>query len=492
MSEVRSPKSEVGPHGGASQSPKSSVKSFFETLEAVARARESLLCVGLDPRGSDPRSVRDECFRLIDATAEFVCAFKPNSAFFEALGVDGISVLKEVVEHIPADIPVILDAKRGDIADTSEAYARAAFDKLGVHAITVSPYLGGEALTPFLNHPERGAFVLCKTSNPGAGEFQSLEVASDQSLFETVAEHAQQWNVNGNVGLVVGATDVDALARVRSLAPDLWFLVPGVGAQGGDLEAVLKAGLRPDGLGLLINVSRSVARAADPRTEAKRMRDEINLLTEDEGRRTEGGLFLRPSSFVLRQLASDLLTSGCVRFGQFTLKSGIVSPIYIDLRRLPSQPEILRRVARLYAEKLRALNFDRLAGIPYAGLPIATAVALEMNRPLIYPRSEKKEYGTRSLVEGGHNQGEIAVAVDDLITDGGAKVEAIQRLESAGLIVRDVVVLIDREQGGAKTLAAAGYQLHAIVTLRELLEEWRALGEITQERFAEVVAFLNT
>lgn len=476
-----SPKSEV-------QSSKSSAKSFFEKLEAVARERESLLCVGLDPRGNEPRAVREECFRLIDATADFVCAFKPNSAFFEALGPEGMSVLKEVIAHIPTDIPVILDAKRGDIADTSEAYARAAFDELGVHAITLSPYLGGEALAPFLNRPERGAFVLCKTSNPGADEFQSLKVAANaQSLFETVAAHAQQWNTNGNVGLVVGATDVDALARVRALAPDLWFLVPGVGAQGGDLEAVLKAGLRSDGLGLLINVSRSIARAADPRAEAKRMRDALTPLSPSPtplSRKTGEG----PG---VRALAQDLLASGCVRFGQFTLKSGSVSPIYIDLRRLPSQPEILRRVARVYADKLRTLNFDRLAGIPYAGLPIATAVALEMNRPLIYPRSEKKEYGTRSLVEGGHNPGETVVAVDDLITDGGAKIESIQKLESAGLIVRDVIVLIDREQGGAKTLAAAGYQLHAVVTLRELLDEWRVLGEITSERYDEIIAFLK-
>jgi len=481
---------------GQLPNPKSQTsKSFFDNLEVVARERGSLLCVGLDPRGSDPRSVREECFRLIDATVDFVCAFKPNSAFFEALGAEGMTVLKEVIAHVPVDIPVILDAKRADIADTSEAYAHAAFDELGVHAITVSPYLGGEVLTPFLNRPERGAFVLCKTSNPGADEFQTLVVAAhDRSLFETVAEHAQRWNTNGNVGLVVGATDVEALARVRALAPDLWFLVPGVGAQGGDLEAVLRAGLRSDGLGLLINVSRSIARAADPGAEAKRMRDEINLLKDELGRMKDEripGFILHPSSFIL-PLAKDLLASGCVRFGQFTLKSGIVSPIYIDLRRLPSQPEILRRVARAYANKLRTLTFDRIAGIPYAGLPIATAVALEMNRPLIYPRSEKKEYGTRSTVEGGHNQGETVVAVDDLITDGGAKVEAIQKLESAGLIVRDVVVLIDREQGGAKTLAAAGYQLHAVVTLRELLEEWRALGEVTSERYDEIIAFLKT
>jgi len=491
--------SEVQPQRGASQSPKSKAKSFFEWLTEVARARASLLCVGLDPRGSDPRSAREECFRLIDATADFVCAFKPNSAFFEALGLEGMEVLKEVIAHVPADIPVILDAKRGDIADTSEAYARAAFEILGVHALTVSPYLGGDSLAPFFTRPERGVFILCKTSNPGADEFQSLPVSNDHSLFEIVAEHAQQWNANGNVGLVVGATDVEALARVRALAPDLWFLVPGVGAQGGDLQAVLKAGLRSDGLGLLISVSRSIARAADPRAEAKMMREALTHLTPYPGSfgatpppSPSPEAMERGEGWGVRSLARDLLTSGCVRFGQFTLKSGIVSPIYLDLRRLPSQPEILRRVARAYADKLRDLSFDRLAGIPYAGLPIATAVALEMNRPLIYPRNEKKEYGTRATVEGGYNAGETAVAVDDLITDGGAKVEAIQKLEAAGLIVRDVVVLIDREQGGAKTLAAAGYQLHAVVTLRELLEEWRALGEITPERFDEVLDFLKT
>jgi len=170
-------------------------------------------------------------------------------------------------------------------------------------------------------------------------------------------------------------------------------------------------------------------------------------------------------------LIRDLIDCGCVRFGQFTLKSGIVSPIYIDLRRLLSQPEILRRVARLYAEKLRTLNFDRLAGIPYAGLPIATAVALEMNRPLIYPRSEKKDYGTRSLVEGVYTAGEIAVAVDDLITDGETKISSIKNLESVGLVVRDVVVLVDRGCGGDRTLASAGYKLHAIVGLEDIMAQ---------------------
>jgi len=456
--------------------------NFFETLEQRAREVDSLLCVGLDPRASDAASAREECMRLIDATAEYACAFKPNAAFFEAFGAAGMAALKDVIAHVPQGIPVILDAKRGDIADTAEAYARAAFNELGAQAITLNPYLGGEALRPFLTRSDRGAFVLCKTSNPGADEFQALSIEG-RLLYETVAQHAQQWNVNGNVGLVVGATDLQALARVRTAAPDLWFLVPGVGAQGGDLQASLEAGLRSDGLGLLINVSRQIAKASDPHEEARKVRDEINAV------RGAFSLVTRHSSR-LSQLAQDLVDSQCVRFGQFKLKSGIMSPIYLDLRRLVTHPQILKRVAQAYAVTLKELSFDRLAGIPYAALPIATAIALEIDRPLIYPRREAKDYGTRAVIEGDYQTGETIVVIDDLATTGGTKIEAIQKLEEGGLKVRDIVVLIDRGQGAGPMLAEAGYQLHSVVNLLDLLPEWLRSGAISQEQFEEVKTFL--
>jgi len=456
---------------------------FFEALEHRAKQAGSLLCVGIDPRGTDPAAVREECLRLVDATAEFACAFKPNSAFFEALGADGMTVLRDVIACVPDGIPVILDAKRGDIADTAEAYATAAFDRLGAQAITLSPYLGGEALKPFLSRPERGAFVLCKTSNPGADEFQALSV-DDASLFEVVARHAQEWNQHGNVGLVVGATDPEALARVRAAAPGLWFLVPGIGAQGGDLQAALDAGLRADGMGVLVNVSRAIARAADPRAEAKRVRDEINAARAE---RSTSGAPVAPCA----QLARDLIASQCVRFGEFKLKSGILSPIYLDLRRLVSHPPILRRVARAYAATLRELRFDRIAGIPYAALPIATAVALEMDRPLIYPRREAKDYGTKAVIEGDHAAGETILVIDDLATTGDSKIETIRKLEEAHLKVRDIVVLIDRGQGAGPMLAAAGYRLHAVAALPELLDEWRRSGAITPAQCDQVKSFLD-
>ncbi|MGE5140901.1 MAG: orotidine-5'-phosphate decarboxylase [Rudaea sp.] len=461
------------------------MSSFFDLLTSRALSAGSLLCVGLDPRESSAAEARDACFRLIDATAEYTAAFKANSAFFEVFGAEGVSALAEVAAHIPERIPFILDAKRGDIADTAEAYAAAAFDRLGAGAVTVSPYLGGDSIEPFLRRPERAAFVLCKTSNPGAGEFQSIG-ADGRALYEEVAAHASRWNVHGNVGLVVGATDPEALSRVRALAPSLWFLVPGIGAQGGELEQAMAAGLRDDGLGMLVNVSRSVARAADPSAEARRTRDAINACREIRPNRDA---LVRPDP--LSRLAAELVKSGCVRFGDFKLKSGIASPIYLDLRRLVSNPAALKEVARAYARVLSDLSFDRLAGIPYAALPIATAIAMEMDRPMIYPRREAKDYGTRAEIEGEWTLGEKIVVVDDLATTGGTKIEAIRKLEAAGLQVKDVVVLIDREQGGQEALAAAGYRLHAVATLTHLLELWREGGAITAAQYDQVKEFLE-
>jgi orotidine 5'-phosphate decarboxylase subfamily 2 len=249
--------------------------AFAARLDADAARLGTLLCVGLDPHpGSFDGTAADFCRRIIDATADCALAFKPNSAFFEAAGTDGLAQLATVVRHVSGHRLVVLDAKRGDIGSTAKAYARAAFDVIGADAVTVSPYLGGDSVAPFLEAPEKGAFVLCHTSNPGAEDFQGLDTGG-APLYVQVARRALEWNGAGNVGLVVGATVPAALEAVRQLV-DLPLLVPGVGAQGGDLEAAVRAGVDGRGRGLLVNSSRSIVYAADPRSAAGHLRDQIN------------------------------------------------------------------------------------------------------------------------------------------------------------------------------------------------------------------------
>lgn len=190
-------------------------------------------------------------------------------------------------------------------------------------------------------------------------------------------------------------------------------------------------------------------------------------------------------------LTGQLFDAGCIQFGTFTLKSGLTSPIYIDLRLLVSHPALLRETAARMADLARGLVFDRIAAVPYAGLPLGTALALAMERPLIYPRLQVKEHGTRRAVEGTFQPGEVALLVDDLITRGDSKLEAIAPLEEAGLVVRDVLVLIDREQGGAADLARHGYRLHAVLRLSEMIDRLSASGRITAAQYSEVREYLN-
>jgi uridine monophosphate synthetase len=467
--------------------------SFFSRLADRITAVNSLLCVGLDPHKEfldrpSGDAARGFCRRIIESCADFACAFKPNSAFFVALGSDGWAALRDVIRAVPGGIPVILDAKWGDIASSASAYAAAAFDVLGADAVTVNPYLGSDSVVPFIQDRSRGVFLLCKTSNPGADELQVQSTgAGGEPLYLQLARRASKWNAADNLGLVVGATDPGALAAVRGVAPALWLLAPGVGAQGGDLEGALRAGLRADGSGIIVPVSRAIARAKDPGEMARELRDRINRARESV--RSTSPAPLRPE---LAHVADGLLAAGCIKFGEFKLKSGVLSPIYLDLRLLASHPALLSRVAAAYRPLLGELRFDLLAGLPYAGLPIATAIALQVRVPMIYPRKQVKSYGTQAAVEGAFRRGERAVLIDDLATTASSKFEAIEQLERAGLVVRDVAVLIDRQSGAQRALEEAGYGLHSVFTLSQLMDYWEAVGGVSSGRAGMVREFLGT
>ena len=281
------------------------METFFTFLEKRVDDSSSLLCVGLDPHISDlstssgqrlkeptAAAALDFCLNLVRQTAPYAAAFKPNAAFFEVFGAEGWAALKQVIEAIQQEsqrlgsmIPVILDAKRGDIASTAEAYAKSAFESLGAHCITLNPYLGKDSVDPFIQNSEKGVFLLCKTSNKGSGDLQDVMVdggrwtadgaSSPMPLYEHVARLAQSWNVKNNIGLVVGATHPQVMSEIRKATPNLWFLAPGVGAQGGELESAIRAGLRKDGKGILLPVSRGISRAENPAKAAAELRDQI-------------------------------------------------------------------------------------------------------------------------------------------------------------------------------------------------------------------------
>jgi orotidine-5'-phosphate decarboxylase len=266
--------------------------TFIETLNAAWRRNDSLVCVGLDPEpakfpthlGDHPDAIFEFCRKIVDATADLVCCFKPQFAHFAAHRAE--DALERLIAHIHAahpGVPVILDAKRGDIGSTAAYYAAEAFDRYRADAVTVNPYLGGDSLKPYLDRADKGVVILCRTSNPGARDLQDLEVGG-QPLYRHVARKAaNEWNGNGNCLLVVGATYPAELAAVRSEIADMPLLVPGVGAQGGDVRAVIANGCTDEGSGLLVSSSRAIL-YADPsdatgesaRAAARSLRDEMN------------------------------------------------------------------------------------------------------------------------------------------------------------------------------------------------------------------------
>ena len=657
--------------------------TFFEALESAARARGGPLCVGIDPRiepsARSREALGDYGRRVVDACAPYAAAFKPQLAFFECHGAPGWDALDDLLAHIrdiDADFPVILDAKRGDIGSTAEAYARSLLDRPGALAVTLSPYLGLESVQPFLRRAGGGLFVLCRTSNAGAGRLQEHRLDNGTPLYLAVADEALSWErqgapagpalradpestaaspsvgpeegapftrgegppgaayspprtgpavagndpsapgaaeplhrtgpaVAGNdpsapgaaepprrIGLVVAGNDPSALGAVRRRHPHAWFLAPGIGAQGGRPDEALGAGARHDGFGLLASASRSVADASDPGRAARELKEAMDAAREsllsgkrprtataadrpkgsplsERGARLKGAdaaaaadppegrppsekgapleghppsergaplegrppsekgaplegrppsergapLEGRPPSEKgarleeptpseraagpQRHLAAlnqaertELLTGlfriGAFQTGEFTLKSGEVSPFYIDLRRLGADPRLMQLAGRAYASLLNDIDAVHIAGIPVAALPLAAAAALAAQMSLIYPRLEKKAHGSGAAVEGRWKPGERTVMLDDLITTGGSKREAAAVLREAGLIAENLVVLIERGTEGRRDMHRAGIRLKSWARIEDLADAGVRAGLLDSETASRV------
>lgn len=271
---------------------------FVQRLRDACNATGSLVSVGLDPDPDRmPIGISDFNKEIVDATRDLVCTYKPNLAFYEALGMPGLEALRETIDYIRSVAPKVIilgDAKRGDIASTNVAYARALFEVWGFDAITVNAFAGGESLEPFLKYEDRGTFVWCRSSNPGSQEFQDLQVSAEGQtprFYEWMAERARDWNTRGNVCLVVGATYPEQLNVVRARCPRMPILIPAIGAQGGDLENSIKFGMDSEFPNIIINSSRSVLYASPEKDEfaqaarsvVQNLRDNINRIIRAEG-----------------------------------------------------------------------------------------------------------------------------------------------------------------------------------------------------------------
>ena len=482
----------------------SHANGFFNRLEDRVTSSNSLLCIGLDPHVSQlseatPDAAVRFCVDIITNTHQYAAAFKPNSAFFEAFGSAGFDALAKVIDAIPKDIPVILDCKRGDIDTTAQAYATYAYDAFNSSAVTLSPYMGWDSVHPFVTgqYCDRGAFILCKTSNPSSKDLQELRLASGQLLYEKVASVCSKWNDDstnsGNgpcVGLVVGATDLLALQNIRKLNNKAWILCPGVGAQGGDAMDVCSVGLRSDASGLLVSVSRGISKAKDMAKAAAELRDDINKCRSLFLEQTASSSSSSSSTTVdleeyQKSFIQFALSRNVLQFGSFKLKSGRISPYFFNAG-LFCDGHSMRELSRSYAMAIRrtGLDFDVIFGPAYKGIPLATAVAVAWfdlygeNKDVSYNRKEAKDHGEGGVLVGAAINGKRVLIVDDVITAGTAIREAVDILNNAKANIIGVTVALDRQEKATDTSETSaiqevereyGFPVISIVQLKHLV-----------------------
>jgi uridine monophosphate synthetase len=481
--------------------------NFFDKLSQTIARHQSLLFVGLDPNPellpdrfrypNDPghfNGLQDWLLSVIAATADRVCAYKPTLGFYEALGAGGLTLLEAILQAVPPEVPVILDAKHSDL-NTSTLLAQTAFAHWQVDAITVTAYAGQDLIAPFLVYPSKAVFVLCSTANASAIVLQTYP-HPDTPLYLHIIQESKHWGTPEQLGLEIGTTLPDVLARVRSIAPERLILARSIWAnpislapesRAAFLMQMLSAGLNPNGEGLLLPVPQDWLASEQLSEQVKSLRQAVNQSRSQIGQQGSScNLWLSnvPTSdqHPHQDLILQLFDIGCILFGEFVQASGAVFPYYIDLRKIISNPQIFHQILNAYSEILQTLQFDRIAGIPYGSLPTATGLALRLNRPMIFPRKEVKAHGTRRVIEGNFHPGETVVVVDDILISGKSAIEGAEKLRSAGLNVENIVVFLDHERGVKDRLRQHGYQAHAVLTLSEIATTLHRVGRITAEQ----------
>lgn len=475
--------------------------NFFDKLNKAIACNQSLLCLELDP---DPElllnflQVKEKSVSLlaeleqglkysIERTANKVCAYKLSLELYRVLGTLGLELLHDILSAIPPDIPIILDAKHGD-PDTASVFAENAFCNWQVDAVTLIPYAGQDLVAPFLVYPEKAVFILCTTVNTSAPILQEYP-APESPLYLHVATEAKSWGTSEQVALEVGTIVPETLARIRQAAPERIILISNLWEEEEtDIARMLAAGLNSNGDGAIVSVSLELIDRHNPAESIEVLRQQIEA-ERHEIASSNPTCSLWVSNVCLldkrsyRDLILQLYDVGCIIFGQHVQASGATFPYYIDLRKIISNPQLFHQVLGAYADILKEIEFERIAGIPYGSLPTATGLSLNLGKPMIFPRKEVKAHGTRRLIEGHYREGEKVVVVDDILISGKSVMEGAAKLQSVGLKIEDIVVFIDHEGGVKDKLEQNGYRGHAVLTLSEIAETLYEAGRLNLEQF---------
>lgn len=469
---------------------------FIQKLDQAIAKNQSLLVVGLDPNpemlpptlkeGDLLANVQTWLWGVITQTADVVCAYKPTLGFYQAFGAEGLELLANVLGKIPAQMPIILDAKHADL-NTSTIFAKTIFEDWGVDAVTLSPYPGQDHIAPFLLYPDKAVFLQCRTSNPGALPIQAYPDLETPFYLHLVTE-TQQWGTPEQVALEIGGDRPETFSRVRQIAPERWILARSIWQDHHPLEDILREGLNENRSGLLIPVPNDQLSQLQCRPAVDQLRQQIETFRQSFTPKPAKvdlwhGDLKFPDRHPQEALILQLYDLGCLLFGEYVQASGATFSYYIDLRKIISNPQVFNQVLKAYGEIVSTLKFDRIAGIPYGSLPTATGLALQLNHPMIFPRKEVKAHGTRRVIEGHFEPGETIVVIDDVLISGKSIVEGAQKLESAGLRVKDMVVLIDHEGGVKERIEAQGYRPHSVLTISEITETLFDTGRITQAQY---------